>query len=662
MPQMTMNLLQLSCAGSALLCVLPAQNLLLPDNHHLVESQAQVYASGSTSWWGSTASVVGRRFQVLYDASHFTGVGGVTGPIRITHVAFRGEDTEHNTGGQVFTTVVATLYSTSLTSAAALNTTFAINIAAATSTPLGTVAIPALTAAPSVGRAPNNYILDLDFSNVPMVPFDPTIATQPNLLLDVTYATQTVAPAPELSEMIQIQDTAGTTAFIRGRGLFAASALALVGTGSTIPPVMLIRFISPGPGGYPSLIPARNERYGGACGGNTSTFYQLFAHGEYFDLKDPGQVDLASGLRLNPNAYPGPSFYFVSGGAAPVDLLHGVVGVPISVNDDETVPFPIPPFQYPGGPAAGTPVIRPSTNGYVILDPASTEISGDYNPTLAKWLGTPATNLARVAPFWHDFSPNKNTIIDPTSGLYAVINAVNPAEVLITWNRVGRFNSVAQQGQEYHTMQCSLNTATGVIEFRYGPMDQIWGDTFTASTVTGGTSGITGFTRGAIGGVPSQDPQSRDLSIERPFRTQVEGATGHMGNTVVAAPVLPGPVYMGRAFFGQTLKWNASNVPAGSLLGVQLIDIAAARPGIMAAFLTAPGCMLSVTPGAILWELTVFPPASVTGTVGFTIPVGWPGFLGFDLYAQYVVLDGLFIPGPLITVASNAVHTTVGLQ
>jgi len=662
---MTMNLLQLLCAGSALLCVLPAQNLLLPDNHHLGESQAQVYAAGSINWWGSTASAVGRRFQVLYDASHFTGVGGVTGPIRITHVAFRGEDTEHNTGGQVFTTVVATIYSTSLTSAAALSTTFATNIAAATSTPLGTVAIPALTAAPSVGRAPNNINLVLDFSNVPMLPLDPTIATQPNFLLDVAYSTQMVGPAPELSDMIQIQDTAGTVAFIRGRGVYAPSALALIGTASSIPPVLVIRFVSPVPAGYPMLIPARNERYGGACGGATSSFYQLFAHGEYFDLKDPGQVDLLNGMRLTPNAYPGPTFYTVTGGAPPVDVLNGVVGVPISVQDDQTVPFaPIPAFDYPGGPAGGTTAIRPSTNGYVILDPASTEVNADFSPTVAEWLGAVAAvpSPARVAPFWHDFSPNKNTIIDPMSGLYAVINPVNPAEVLITWYRVGRFNSVAQQGQEYHTMQVSLNSATGVIEFRYGPMDQIWGDTFTTSVTAGGTSGITGFTRGTIGGVASKDPQSRDLSIERPFRTQVEGATGHMGNTVVAAPVVQGPVYMGRAFYGQTLKWNASNVPAGSLLGVQLIDIAAARPGIMAPFLTAPGCMLSVTPGAVLWEVTLFPPASVTGTVGLTIPVGWPGFLGFDLYAQYVILDGLFIPGPLLTVTSNAVHTTVGLQ
>ncbi|HEX6811344.1 MAG TPA: hypothetical protein VF384_06965 [Planctomycetota bacterium] len=657
---MKMNLYHFSFAGSALLCILPAQNVLLPDNHHLSKSQTQVFASGSTNWWGTIASATGRRFQVLYDASHFTGIGGVSGPIAITHVRFRGEDTEHNRGGQTFTGLTASLYKTSLNSAAALNTTFATNILPATSTLLGTLAVPVLTAAPSLGRAPNNFCIDLDFSNVPMLPFDPTVAAgQANFLLDVSYAAQAVGPAPELSSMMQIQDTAGTIAFVRGRGLYSASAVSPTGTGSSLPPVLGIEFN--GPGGYPVLLPARTERYGAACGGATSTFYQLFSHLEYFDLKDPGQVDQLSGLKLTPDAYPGPSFYIVTGGAAPIDLANGVVGVPISVADDATVPFgPIPAFQYPGGPAAGTTAIRPSTNGYVILDPASTETASDFSPTLAELLGTPTTNLARVAPFWHDFSPNKNTTIDPTSGLYAVINGANPAEVLVTWHRVGRYNAVAEQGQEYHSMQCSLNTATGVIEFRYGAMDQIWGDTFTTANTV---SGITGFTRGAIGGVPSKDPQSRDLSIERPFVTQVEGAAGHMGNTVVTTPVVQGPVYMGRAFYGQTLKWNASNVPAGSLFGVQLVDIAAARPGIQLPFLTAPNCRLSTSPGAILWETTILPPASVTGTVGFTVPLGWPGFLGFDLYAQYIVLDGLFIPGsPLITVASNAVRTTLGLQ
>lgn len=661
-----MKHLSILLAGSALLAILPAQatNVLLPDNHHLGESQAQVFGSGSNNWWGSTASVAGRHFQVLYDASHFTVVGGVNGPIQIRHVYFRGEDTEHNRGGQRFTNVVASLYATSLTSAGGLSTTFATNLLPVSSTLLGTMSANVITATPARGRAPNDYVIDLDFTPFLVAPYDPMVfgpGARPNFLIDVTYQTQTVGPPPELSNMMQIQDTAGGTGLVRGVGVYAASLAALSGTSSTAPPVMRIEF--QGPGGYPMLLPARNERYGGACGGRPSAFYQLFAHNQYFDLRDPGQVDGLSGLRLTPNVYPNPAFYVVSGGAAPVDIANGVVGAALITAEDTTAPFPIPPFDYPGAPAGGTAQIRPSSNGYVILDPTSTETVSDFSPTVAEFLGASATNVARLCPFWHDFSPQKNLGIDPTSGLYAVISAANPAVVLVTWYRVGRYNSVAQPGQEYHTMQVSLNVLTGVVEFRYGDMDEIWGDTFTTSVTTGGTNGITGFTRGQIAGASSVDPQSRDLSIERPFRTSIEGPGSNMGNTVVAAPVGPGPVYMGRAFYGQTLTWNADSVPPGSLLGAQLLDTMATRPGLMLPFLTAPGCMLSVGGGALLWEITVMPPPNVVGTVPLMVPVaGYPGFLGTNFYAQYIVLDGLFVPGPLITVASNAVRTTVGLQ
>ncbi|HEX5050214.1 MAG TPA: hypothetical protein VFZ65_00450 [Planctomycetota bacterium] len=654
-------------ASAALVGALPSQQFVqLPDNHFLGESPVQAQASGTANFWGG-ASAVGRRFQVLYDASHFTGVQGVLGPILIRHIRFRGEDTEHNRGGQTYAGVMANVYATTLTSAAALDVTFANNLPpiVATSTLLGTFVAAAapLTVGPSSGRAPNNDIIDLDFTvGPPLLPFDPT-GLQPNLLVDITYLAAANAPDPQATTMVAIQDTTGAIAFVRGRALYAASAIAVVGTQSSLPPTMRIEFVSPGPGGFPTLVSARNELYGGACGGSPSAFYQLFPHDTYFDLRDPGQVDLLMGLRLVPDVYPAPNFYTVFGGAAPVDLVNGLLAAPTSTGDDATVPNPLPPgamFDYPGG---STGVVRAATNGYVIVDPASVEVSSDYAPTVAKWLGAPmlfGPSQARFAPFWHDFSPNKNAaplpFSDPLSGMH-VTNSLATNEVLVTWYRVGRFNSVAQVFQEEYTLQCSLNWATGVVQFRYGQMDQIWGDTF-----GGQTMGITGFTRGLIGGLNSVDPQSRDLSIERPFRTFVEGATSHMGQTVVAAPVVGG-VHMGRGFVGQSLKWNANNVPAGSILGVQLLDTAASRPGLMLPFLTTPPCMLSVTPGAILYEVTVLPPPTVLGTIPLVIPGGYqPALMGFDLFAQYVVLDGLFFGGPLITVASNAVHSRIGMN
>lgn len=662
------NLTRFFLSSAALAGALHAQIIQLPDNHHLGESATQNQTTGTPSFWGG-ASTTGRRFQILYDASHFTGIGGVTAPISIQHLRFRGEDTEHNNGGQTYTGVTASVYRTTLNSTAALSTTFATNLAPpapATTTLLGTVNIPVITVVGSDGTAPNNDIIDLDFTSVPMLPFDPTgaLGNEVNLLLEVSYQAAAAATDPQGTTMILIQDTSGSIALVRGRGLFAATAAAVTGSGSLLPPTMKVEFA--GPGGFPNFVPATNERFGAACGGSPSAFYQLFAHNQYFDLKDPGQVDLQTGLRLVPNVYPAPTFYTVSGGAAAVDLANGLLAAPTTQGDDDTMLHNLPAgatFAWPGG---STTIVRPSSNGYVIVDPSSTEgsavpnnFAADFSPTVAEFLGTPTIHRARFAPFWHDFSPNKNTVApagDPLSGLH-IVNHVAGNQVLVTWYRVGRFNSVAEVFQEEHTMQCSLNWATGVVEFRYGSMDQIWGDTF-----SGAVAGIVGFSRGSIGGVTaSVDPQSRDLSIERPFSTKVEGPGSNMGNTAVATPAPGGATYMGRAFVGQALRWNANNIPAGSLLGVQLLDLGTSRPGLQLPGITAPGCMLSLTPGALIWETFLLPAASVTGTVPLPVPAGYqPGFQGAEVFAQFVVLDGLFGGPNLITVASNALRHVTG--
>lgn len=647
----------------------PGPQLVLPDNHYLGKSATQAHASGSTNWWGG-ATAVGRRFMVLYEASNFTGVNGVPGGIGITNLRFRGEDTEHNVGGQTYTGVVVNVYKTTLTTVTYSGVAFAANIVPAapnTTTMIGAVAIPVLTVARSLGTAPNNYCIDINFA--PPVPYNPVFdaAGEVNFMVEVNYLTAAAAPDLQASTMMQMQDTAGAVAFIRGRGSYGAPAGVAASTNSSIPPVIGVEFS--GVGGFAQPIPATNERYGAACGGSPSAFYQVFPHDNRFDLADPGQTDGLSGLTLTPNVYPAPTFYTVTGGAAPVDLVNGLLPAPITSGDDDTMLHLLPPattFEYPGGPAGGTPSMRPATNGYVIVDPASVEggvapvpgnFGSDYSPTVAEFLGSTPVNLAKFAPFWSDFSANKNAPplvgADPLAGLHAA-NWLAGTQVLITWYRVGRYNSVAQAFQEEHTMQASFNWMTGVVQFRYGPMNEIQGDTF-----SGTTAGITGFSRGNILGIPSVDPQSRDLSIERPFSTSIEGATGNLGMVSASVPVVGGPLYMGRAFPGQAITWNASGVPVGALLGVQFVDIAATRPGLAIPGIVAPGCMLSTSPGALLWEVTAFPPAAPVGSVPLFIP---PGFSGFEIFSQYVLLDGLFLGPPLITVASNAVKNRIGLQ
>ena len=153
---------RLLLSGAVLAGALAAQVVQLPDNHHLGESPTQNQASGTASFWAG-ATATGRRFQILYDASHFTGIGGVTGPITIRHVRFRGEDTEHNRGGQTYTGVTANLYRTTSSSAAALSATFATNLAPTTTTLLGTVVIPTLT----VGAFVQDTAGDLPYYSLP---------------------------------------------------------------------------------------------------------------------------------------------------------------------------------------------------------------------------------------------------------------------------------------------------------------------------------------------------------------------------------------------------------------------------------------------------------------------------------------------------------------
>ena len=627
--------LLLPCALGAAFSLSAQQHLVLPDNHNLCESALQLGNTGSTTWWRTT----GGRFQVIYEASHFTGNAGVTGPILITHLKFRGEDCEPNVGGQSWAGVTVELGSTTLDNTT-MTTTFATNRASGTMGPLGTTAVTVL---PSVGSTPNNYniVIDLVAIGASFV-FDPT-SPQPNLLIDITMPTAATVPVPS-GALMTFQDTVGGSLVVRGEGVNTATPAALTGTSSTAPPVVGIEFA--GTGGYASVIPARNELYGAACGGSPSTFYQSFLNGQAFDI---------TGLTLTPDNTVAPNFYIVTGGAGAYDPTR-VNAVPNSIADDAVVSFPLGyTFAFPGGSATS---IGACTNGYAWL---ATSTVADFSPTVAELLGTTlTTSVARLMPFWYDLHAGRNTATHPNSGMHVQNDTTGgPGNTVtyVTWFNVGVFNSnasVGAGGHAVHEMQMVLSEATGVVEFRYGAMPLFCSNT---QGTNPSHPGFCGFTRGRIGTVGSVDPQSRDLSIEVPFTTSVEGATSNMGQTAVATPDVGGIAYNGRMFPGQSVRWNANNVPVGSTIGIQLLDIGATRPGLQLPGITAPGCMLSVTTGALFWELFLLPPASVTGTVPFVVPAG---FSGVELYAQFITVD---LSGPnLISTASNAIKHTVGLD
>lgn len=640
------TVIALAIGGSAL----AQQQLLLPFNHHYAENATN--QSGSTSFFRTTAG----RFQVLYDAQNFLN-SGVSGPITINRLRFRGEDGEPNHGGQTYSNVTVQLGSTSLSAAAVTwSTTWATNWLPATTTAGAVGTMPTLVVGASNGTVPNNDCIDIDLASLgASITFDPTSA-QPNLLIEIIMPTAPVATLGTNISLIAMQDTTGTAVQLFGSCRTSSSPAGTTGT-TVNPPVVGVEFA--GAGGYGTLLPARVESYGAACGGSAASFYEVWGFGQSADLP-------LAGLTLTPDNVAAPNVYTVTAGAGAFDPSK-VNAVPDNVADDGLVAaFALGyTFNFPGG---STTQIKPCTNGYVWLDGTSTAATGNPTPTLM--LGnTSATPYGpRLAVCWHDLHAGRNTTTHPGSGLHVQNDTSGgPGNTVtyVTWLNVGKYNvnslltTVAPHA--VYNLQCAIYEATGVVEYRYGSCSPL---------SVGGTTGnnyhtLVGFSPGRIGGsagVNSVDPQSRDLAFEVPFTTGIEGAFGHIGLVPVQATTVPATV-PGRMFDGQSITWNAVGVPAGALFGAQMIDLGATRPGLQFPGITAPGCMFSLTSTAMLWETFLFPTATTTGTVPFTVPGGYnPAILGATVTAQFVLLDGLFTGGDLISASSHALLHTVGLQ
>ena len=647
-----MRLRLATCAFLLLPISLQAQQqLVLPDHHHLSENPNQIGNSGSTLWFRTTTS----RFHLLYEAAAFTGAAAVSGPIVITKIKFRGEDGEINLGGQVYSNVTVAVGSTTLNTAT-LSTTFATNLAGGTTT-MGPTGTTNITVAASQGSVPNNWNIEFDLLALgSSIVYDPS--TGQSLLIDVNMPT---APtnAPPLG-LIAFQNTTALPNPIRGLGMTSPGGASITGTSNNTPLVVGVEF--QGAGGFTTIVPARNEFYGAACGGQAASFYEGFLNGQVFDL--------GGGLTMSPDNVSAPNYYIVSNGAPAPDTTKVNAAANLTL-DDGVFTHPLGfTFNYPGG---STSTVVPSSNGFVWLD--ATMIDSAFAAVAARLLGDPvipaptplppAWNAARFAIFWKDLNMLRNVGLNPAAGLHAFTDTTGGAGnavCYLTWLNIGEFNTVSGAGVNGHTnwtFQIVMSEASGTVEYRYGNVPAF----ATASSTTPGCfATLVGFSRGRIGGllgVNSVDPQNRDISLEGTFTTAIEGAVGNMGQQAVALPNAGGTQYGGRLYSGQSVKWNAVNVPSGTIIAAQLLDVAANRPGFQFPTVTAPGCILSTSAGAILWETFLLPTATTAGTVPLVVP---NGILGVDIYAQFVALDGLLGGPNLITVSSNAIKHTVGLN
>ena len=605
---------------------------VLPDDAHLSGSRNQTTAPASDLWWSDDVA----HFQILYEASHLLDAG-LSGPVTLQRLVFRGQDGVPDPGGRSWAGVQVRVGSTSL-AATQLSSNFASNTNAATMGPQGTTNIVEL---PSSGSTPNDDLLLLDLGAAgASIVHDPTGAA-PNLLIDIIVPNAAFVPSGG-SAMMDLQVTEGTAAQVRGGGVYVDSATAATGTLSDHPPVVALEFT--GAGGHESIVPARNRYFGAACGGQAKSFFQDFLAGQ--------AIELPAGLTLTPDFAPAPFYYDVTAGAPPVDLTK-LLASPTSTADDELLGTPISSFATPAGTFGWCSV---STNGYVMLGgPGSS--SGVNDP---EWEPRPSTLLGsdpRFAPLWLDLDCGANAALDPLAGLHVFSDTVNQ-ESWFTWYRCGRYG-VAPGTHADWTFQCHLDWVTGVVEFRYGNLPEFSGLTAGPSVYT---PTLVGWSPGDASGVPSVDPDRRDLLLETPFTTSPYNLAGHPILIPRGSPDDGGAYYGSRLHPGNLVTWDTYDVPVGSYIGGLFLDTVASRPGLHVPGLFAPGCALSLGTAPLLHEVFLTTQSSHVGTLPVTVPTTqYAALLGSSIYAQFLVLD-LSGTGPLLIAASAAVQHTIGLQ
>ncbi|MCB9878807.1 MAG: hypothetical protein H6835_14525 [Planctomycetes bacterium] len=602
------------------------ERVVVPADRAFGDNAEQLLASGSTAFFAAGP----RRFQLLYNGSHFTAAG-VTGPITIRKLLFRAEDGEANGDAAAWTNVTVRLGRTSLWPGG-MSSLFGYNLQAANGTILGPQGAGTVKLQPARGSFPNTYNVELDLEAMgAMFAYDPA-GLEPNLLVDITLPVGLTTPSGGAVVAMQDADVGN------GAGMAVAGAAgSTVGTFAS-PLVMAVEYAG-GNGDNRDPVAARNERVGAGSGGAASSFYQAFANGQAFDM---------TGLRLVRS--PSGDTYDVQANAAAVDLSK-LGAAPVSTGDDQVVNVPLSFwFAFPGG---GTFDVDVGTNGFVCL--TGSNPPSDYVPSVAGLLGTTTTANVRLAPCWHDFHCGRNVATHPNSGLHVFTDTsggAGHAVLYVTWFDVAEFNQVAVGGINAFTMQCVLHEDSGDVEFRYGTMPAYCTTTGTSADALGA---IVGFSRGRWSNLASVDPGSRDLSLELPFSTKVEGAVGNMRLRAVAAGA--SATYGARLFPGNVVHWEVDGVPAGAQIGVQLLDAAALRPGLQLPGITAPATMLSTTTSAVLWEIDLLPASTQIGSNTLVVPAGLDGV---QLYAQYVVLDGLLGGPALITCSSDTLRHTIG--
>ncbi len=311
--------------------------------------------------------------------------------------------------------------------------------------------------------------------------------------------------------------------------------------------------------------------------------------------------DLAnSGFTMTPTA----------GGYAVSSLLGAWItpaGSTLALTDDsgtlQAIPFALP-FM-----GSTTNNLWVCSNGFV-----STANNGtSYTPSASAFLGGQPT----WAAVWRDLNPS-------TPGGSIRFDA-NASRVVVSFVNVANYSgggTVTCQWQFY---------PSGLVHVIY-------------QAATGSLQTLVGFTRG--GG--AADPGAIDISAALPTGF----ALCHPGAPSVPALALAASA---RPILGTTFNFNTTNIPAGSLLGLQVLSQTQYAPGIDLTSIGMPGCTLHLG----LDVLTQFATPGASASVPYTLP-STPSLSGAQLLSQSVTLS----PGqnPFGFVISNALLMVLGIN
>jgi hypothetical protein len=610
-----LRILLLTTTATVLVAATTAQELLVP-MRMAFRASAEATTSSSTTTIQRTSAY---RTQLMYDNSHFLNQG-VTGPIVIDRLRFRPEDGEISAGGQVWANVTVQLSDTpAAITPASMSTTFANNVGPN----IGATQTFSITAGPASGTVPNDYTVDIPLTTAAFT-YDPT--TMGRLLISFSSVG---APTPTTG--IAPMACSSTVATHLARALSTASATGATGTLYAGVPVCRIGFTGTGGG---TVLPALTRSLGCPCTSTGASFYEWFNIGQAFDLAQRS-------ILLTPEATTAPNGYSVTFGAVAPDFSR--IGTLASTADDALVTVNLPfTAHFPGG---STTTLKVSTNGFVWL--SGTPTATDNTPSATELLGGGTSNYpARLAPFWFNLHPGRNTATHALSGLYTNVDTsggLGNVVVYLTWRDVGVSNSPAVGGQSVNTFQVVLRESTMSVEYRYGAMDAGQGGSL-----------LVGFSRGSrSSNNNAADPGSRDLSGTGPFTIGGPEA----GLPMVLSANNPSVAGSNRAIHGTNVDLAVANVPASDNFGFFMFDFNWLPTSVPNPFLAA-GCLQTIA-SPQLWAIAFGWPSGGTATspIPFAVP---QGFAGVHVCFQFASWN---LSGSLSSVhTSNAVRCTIGMQ